>query len=206
MGDFDKKDATSSADAAAKEKKKMIMVGVLGAALVAVVLYQFNKSGPQVAKGFGAPEAQQLAASPELTPIQALAGLDPSKDPTARLLLGSPELPREFVSPPRNPFKLSDDMRTQLIKVVEVKAEPAKVVHVPQVRVTQPRAPLANIAGLKLQGIFQRGDKFHAIINGSIVTVNAVIGKVRIVDIRQGQVLVRHADWPGGPVSALSMK
>src|SRR5690242_6430056 len=98
MGDFDKKDSGSSADAAAKEKKKLMMVGVLGAALLAVVFYQFNKGGPQVAKAFGGTETPQVVAPTDQTPSQALAGLDPSKDPTSKLLLGSPELPKDFVA------------------------------------------------------------------------------------------------------------
>jgi hypothetical protein len=210
MGDFDKKQEASAADAAAKEKKKLAMVGVLGAALLGVLVWQF-KGGPQSvgAQSFGGPAGgDQALVSPEQTPAQALAGLDPSKDPTKDLLLGSAALPENLMAVPRNPFKLSDEWRTVLVKQVDTpKLEPVRpVIDTPRAVVTQPKAPPADVAGLKLQGIFRQGDKLFASINGQILTVNATIGKARIVEIRDEQVLLRHADWPGGPVTALSLK
>jgi hypothetical protein len=206
MGDFDKKQSSSAADAAAREKKKLLLVGVLGAAFLGVIFYQFTRSGPQTAKAFGGTEAPSSIEPVQLSPREALAGLDPSHDPTAKLLLGTSELPTHLVQVPRNPFKLSDDMRNQLVKAPDpVKPEPVKPVQT-RIVVTQRNAPTANTDGLKLQGIFTQGDKRFASINGNIVTAGNAIGKVRIVEIRDDQVLVRHADYPGGPITALNLK
>jgi hypothetical protein len=205
MGDFDKKQTLSSADIAAKEKKKLLWVGILGASFLGVVVFQVTRTGPQTAKAFGGPEAPTVAVAPEQTPLQALAGLDPARDPTARLLLGDSELPSHLVQVPRNPFRLSDDMRSQLIKTVEVKPEPVRPVQT-RIVVSHPHDPHAPTDSLRLQGIFSQGDKRFASINDKIVTAGQVIGQARIVEIRDDQVLVRHADYPGGPSSALHLK
>jgi hypothetical protein len=208
MGDFDKAPETSAADAAAKEKKKLVMVGVLGAVLVAVLGFTFLKGTPQNASGqsFGsATESPGGEIATGQTPAQALAELDAAKDPTKDLLLGTAELPKDLAAVPRNPFKLSDNMRAQLIKpVIEVpRAQPVKPVQT-EIVVTQPKAPTAP--DVKLQGIFRQGDKLYASINGQLLTVGMTTGKARVVDIREDQVLLRHADYPGGPITAQSLK
>src|SRR5271170_5898689 len=111
MGDFDK-NQTPNADA---EKKKLILVGVLGAVLFGVVGFHFMKGNPGQASASVMSADAQSAALPAETPAQARAAL--ADDPTAALLRGSPNSDAAFDTPPRNPFIMSAGWHNSLVKV-----------------------------------------------------------------------------------------
>jgi hypothetical protein len=211
MGDFDKNTTSNTQDAAAKQKKQMMMVGALGVALLGVVGFQMMKAGPQAASAAGGGGGAGEAIVPtQETPAQALAALDPTRDPTKDLLLRSSALPEQLTQVPRNPFKISDQWRGQLVKPDAVRPpEPVRETTTFVEPVKSPptqQAKAANVDGLKVAGILKRDGKLFAIINGSIVTVGGTVNGVRVVEIADDRVMVRHIDWPTGPVTTMMIQ
>ena len=83
MGDFDKNPAASPAS----EKKKLPMVGVLGAVLVAVVGFEYLKPGPAQASAaavaVNTDDQQPVVAVPQETAEQAKGSKPAAKKPRA---------------------------------------------------------------------------------------------------------------------------
>jgi hypothetical protein len=206
MGDFDKNQTPSAADQAAKEKKKLAIVGLLGAVLLGVIVFHFNKGGPQAASASERPIREPSLAVVGPTPAQALANLDSAKDPTLELLKGTAGITPELAQVPRNPFKISDAWLNQLVKHPAALPEVHTSVYIPQTAVLPAKLPEANIDGLKLNGIFRQGDKLYASVSGNLVTVGNTIGNARVTAITSDSITFRHADYPDGPTTTLTKK
>ncbi|HUO07363.1 MAG TPA: hypothetical protein VM008_03615 [Phycisphaerae bacterium] len=200
MGDFDKQ-KTSDPSA---EKKKLAVVGALGAILIGVLVVHSVKSGPQSASAsvFSSASDTPGDATMDETPAQAEAAL--ANDPTAKLLRGSskPEQPSGERTP-HNPFLISPEWRNMLVRAPEVH-EP---IYTPQPTVYTPAPQAVNLQNYKLSGILQQRDKtLCAIINGRIVSTGMTVDDARVVDIAPDHVTLQHADSPTGPKSDLTIE
>jgi hypothetical protein len=198
MGDFDK---NKTPDAGA-EKKKLLMVGVLGAVLLGVLGFHFMKGGgPQVAAAstlndVGLPTG---IATMEETPLQAQAAL--ADDPTASLLRGTSTARDPLLEKtPHNPFIMSMEWRTELVHPTEVHVVNHQPVYVPQVI---PQA--VNVEKYKLSGILHQSNTLCAIINGQVVSAGMVVDDAKVLEITPQRVTLQRVDSPTGPKSFLTI-
>ena len=196
MGDFDKNQAPNSA----AEKKKLALVGVLGAAILGVLGIHFMKGGPQAASASVVVDSGEGAAPAiQETPAQAEAAL--ADDPTASLLRGSSAATDPvLMKTPHNPFVISAEWRNELVHPMEVRI----VNHEPVYLAPTPQA--LNVANFKLSGILHEKNALCAIINGQIVSVGMVLDDAKIVEITSNRVTLQRADSPTGPKSELTME
>jgi hypothetical protein len=206
MGDFDKNQAPKDAG----EKKKLVIVGLLGAVLLGVVYFHFMKSGPAVANAGIAPAegAQGVVAAlrTDETAAQARAALE--ADPTKHLLTGGTELDPALEKVPHNPFRMSDKWRATFVKQAVVTP---RVEIVP--RVTDPKDPVVintpavavDTRDMKLMMITRGSRGLQAIINGNIVSVGQTVGSARVIEIKPDSVTLQHVDFPDGPTSSLTI-
>ncbi len=198
MGEFDKRGAPD----AAAEKKKLLLVGVLGAVLLGVLGIHFLKGGPQAASAsVAAQPVESSAALPaiEETPAQAQAAL--ADDPTASLLRGTSAAPDPALGKtPHNPFVISAAWRSELVHPTEV-----RVVHNQPVYVA-PSPQAVNVEGFKLGGILHQNNALCAIVNGRIVSVGMTLDDAKIVEITPDHVTLQRADAPTGPKSELTIE
>jgi hypothetical protein len=197
MGDFDKNKAPD----AAAEKKKLMLVGVLGAVLLGVVSFHFMKGGPQAASASVVSDSGGASALPaiEETPAQAEAAL--ADDPTASLLRGkSTATDPTLVKTPHNPVVISAEWRNELVHPTEVRI----VNHEPVYVAPSPQA--LNVGNFKLRGIMHENNTLCAISNGQIVSAGMVLDDAKVVEITPNRVLLQRADSPTGPKSELTME
>jgi hypothetical protein len=170
--------------------------------------YHFLKGGPQSALAANPGESSaDVAASSDQTPTEALAALDPSRDPTRDLLLRAAALPSDLLTVPRNPFKISDVLHAQIIKPRQAAAKAAEP-HVEPTRIIEEPRPVAETlkaTDFKLAGIIRRDTQLVAIINGHFLAKGEIVGKARVVDIQDDHVTLRHKDWPDGPETVLTI-
>ncbi len=201
MGQFDKQQ-TPSPDAS---KKKVVIAVALAIALAGVVGAQVFKGTPRTASADtpGAAMPEMVAATvPDETVSQVLTDL--ANDPTAKLLRGSSGFDPAMVTPPHDPFHVSEQWRSSLVRFQ----------HNTDVPRVEPRvhsntsAPVleANTENLKLQGIFVENQHYTAIVNGEIVHAGKTLGKIRILEILQDRIIVQHADSPYGPRTEMMLK
>ncbi len=113
MGDFDRRESAGKKN----ESKKLVMVGILGALLLGLVVFQFNKKSPEAMAGpvAGSNGGGQPAAI-EQTPEQAMALL--ARDPTSGLL-DTKSLTSVAAAPPRNPFVMDAAWRETFAKHID---------------------------------------------------------------------------------------
>ncbi len=200
MGDFDKQQASAPSN----EKKKLVMVGVLGAVLLGIGAFHFMKSNPATAGAALIPTADATAGGlfAEVTPAQETAALQ--NDPTATLLR-NPQGPDPFLDTvPRNPFRIAPAWENILVR----HADDAPVVdNHTQAYVTPTAAPkTVDTSTLKLTGIFRQGQKLYAIINGDIYTVGMVIDTAHITDITSTKVTLQRIESPNGPKASITIE
>jgi hypothetical protein len=199
MGDFDKQ---QNSDAAA-EKKKLVVVGLLGAVLLGIVVIHFTKTGPQSASAsvFSSGSDSLVGENMDETPAQAQAAL--ANDPTATLLRGSKSAGNSAQEKlPHNPFVMSPDWRTTLVHPTEVH----QPVYTAQPTVYAPAPQTINLQSFKLSGILQQRDKtLCAIINGQMVSAGMTVNDAKVVDITANRVTLQRADSPSGPKADLTL-
>jgi len=200
MGDFDK----NQVPAPSSDKRKQILVGVLGCVLLGIVGFHFMKGNPtpvsaDILPGVSDPNGEFLKESPR----DAIAKLE--RDPTAIHLMSTPKLDPTLLDVPQNPFRLSDRWLAALKKPEIIK--PTQTIdpqpHIPQ---TVHSAPAIATNGLKVDGIFRMGKNLQAIINGSLVSSGMSVGDVFIVEIQEDRVVVRHKDYADGPTTTLMIQ
>ena len=198
MGDFDRNEAGGKKG----ETKKLIMVGALGVLLLGLIWFQFMKKSPEAMASSGdATAAGSTTETTEQTPEQAMADLQ--SDPTAGLLTAPTGATPADGKPPRNPFRMADAWRISLARP----AEAGPVAHVETPRPHVAATPLSLSAeNFKLEGIIRQGPALCAIINNKIVTAGAIVGKARVVDIREDTVTLQHVDSSDGPLLQLSSR
>jgi hypothetical protein len=210
MGEFDKNPAPASA--ATSEKKKLMIVGLLTAVLAGVVGYHFLKGGPQTAEASGGgqdPAIAPVVVVAEQTPLQALEALDPSHDPTSKLLRGSAALPAEMLDVPHDPFKLSEFLRAQVFRPKLAEPKPVEPRHddvKPQVVEAGPKPQAVNADEFKLAAIMRQNQQLVAVINGNFVKKGETVGTAKVINITDDRVTLRHIDWPDGPVTVLTIQ
>src|SRR5690242_6956890 len=122
MGDFDK----VQADAPGNDKRKQMLVGVLGLVLLVVVGFHFLKGSPEKAVASVA-DSRTNAGGPmgKESPKNELAKLD--NDPTAAYLLGSVALDPQLAAAPHDPFRLPDKLAPKDVKPEVVVVTPPPV-------------------------------------------------------------------------------
>jgi hypothetical protein len=192
MGEFDRKDIAPKKTGG----KQLVMVGVLGATLLGLLVYEFTAKGPQTAAasaiGDGGTPAPLASLS---TPDQVLSSL--SSDPTEKLLLENHVPDPIGTKVLRNPFRMSSQWRAALTPA------PAAVISQPVTNTHgTPRPEPVRVAadGYKLTTIVNGQ---YAVINNKIVTVGAVVDKARVLDIQADRVVLQSVDWPEGPRTEL---
>ncbi len=198
MGDFDRFEKPSHAN----ESKKLVMVVGLGAALLALVGFQFVKHGPQSASAAVTPDADITPTVSE-TPAalrQALA-----VNPTADLLRSDASV-QVAPKPMRNPFRMGSawlaSLHSEQVKPSaddNAKPQPRPVSFEPVV------PQVVRAEDYKLS-IIVSGPSMSAIINGKLAHVGDVIGKARILKITGEEVTLQHADFSDGPTTILSLQ
>jgi hypothetical protein len=204
MGEFDKNPQVSRP---ADQKRKHILVAVLGLVFLAVICFHFLKGNPVPASaGMISPANAPAAAAITDTPDGALAKLD--IDPTANLLQGNPALDPDLAAVPHDPFRVSEHFRAQVkvdLPPIQKQPDPRLVAVTPKVE-----APVIPANALKLEGIMRMGgaggNKLAAIVNGSILMTGQTVGNARIVEIHEDGIIVRHKDWPDGPSTTLTIQ
>ncbi len=197
MGDFDK---NKTPDVAA-EKKKLMLVGVLGTVLLGVVGFHFMKGGPQVASASVVADSGDASAAPAIqeTPAQAEAAL--ADDPTASLLRGkSSASDPTLAKTPHNPFVISPEWQNELVHPTEVRVVNQQPVYV------APTSQALNIESFKLSGILHENNALCAIINGRIVSVGMILDDAKVVEITPNRVTLQRADSPTAPKINLTME
>ncbi|MGN6368698.1 MAG: hypothetical protein ACTHN5_10585 [Phycisphaerae bacterium] len=195
MGEFDKRQTPDTG----AEKKKLMILGTLGAVLVALVSIHFLKGGPQAAQASAIPEpgASPVTAMDE-TPAQAQAAL--ADDPTATLLRGTPTAHDPLLDrTPHNPFLLSSEWRSQLVHPAEVRVVHNRVVY------TAPTPQSVDVEKYKLSGILRQNNALCAIVNGRVVTAGMTLEDVKVVEITPDRVVLQRADSPNGPTADLTI-
>lgn len=210
MGDFDRN--TSSAGEKPADTKKMVIVVALGVVLIGLVAMQMMKhgGGPQVAAG--APVADGVALPPpvvaeEISP-DALAHMtaDLQNDPTSKLLRQESRGDDSLNAVPNNPFSMDGTWLATLIR-------PGRTTPVQAVQPTQEPVRQANPTPLAA-GTALRAEDYKlasivngnmAIINGKIVKTNDIVGKAKVLQIRDDAVVLQSFDSPTGPTIEISM-
>lgn len=198
MGDFDRNASPDKKN----ESKKLVMVAALGAVLLGLIWFEFMKKSPEAMAGQVAPAAAAASDAAAQSPDMLMAEL--KVDPTAGLLIRE-GTPAQDSRPPRNPFHMADGWRASLVRP----AEPGPVVHndTPHPKPAAPAAPLPlSSENFKLTGIMHAGSSLYAIINNKILTVGNIVGKARVVEIREDGVSLQQVDSPDGPILQLSVQ
>jgi len=202
MGDFDRNETGGKKD----ETKKMVMVGALGVLLLGLIWFQFMKKSPEAmaeANGADAQAASTTGDATDQTPEQAMADLQ--NDPTAGLLSTPAGAGATDAKPPRNPFHMADAWRASLVKPAE--PGPVTPTHSDVQRPHLPATPSSLLAeNFKLSGIVRQGPSLCAIINNKIVTAGSIVGKARVIEIREDGVTLQHVDSADGPLLQLSSR
>jgi len=209
MGDFDRNDNSGKRN----EAKKLVAVLGLGVVLIVLVAMQFMKNGgPQAAAG--APVNNGVALPPPVVSEEisekALANMinDLQNDPTKPLLRNGAATDHALDATPRNPFSLSNVWLNELIRPVSTASQT-------QPQHTEPRPYVTSLPVNAAQPLALRAEEFKlasiingnmAVINGKVVKAGDVVGKARIVDIREDGVTLQLADFPNGPRMELSIQ
>jgi len=205
MAEFDRMEQPSSA----KETKKVVLVVALGALLVGLIVFEMIKKGPQEAN----------AATPgALNQPAELSGMDESAntlrqallhDPTASLLHAAAATQPDLTL--RNPFRMAPDWMKILVTSggtdTAVPTVPLKQPDPPR-GVTMSVTPQAVRAeDYKLQTIVNQGaEGMTAMINNRFVKEGDVLGKARVLEIRNNGVTLQHVDFPNGPKTDVMMR
>ena len=201
MGQFDK----SHAPKTGSQKSKALMAVALALALGCVIFFQVWKSTPQAASGAvnaGStdPDPNALLAPPRSV-SQELDEL--AKDPTTPYLRGDRTIDAAFLTPTHDPFRMADKWRASLTRndVTPNPPDPRIDTHV-----APPLPQGADVASIKVTGIFRDKDKYTAIVNGVIARAGMILKNVRICEILEDRIVVQNAAYPEGPRSEVILK
>lgn len=201
MGDFDRRQDPQASNGQSKQITLMIVLGVV---LMGVLGHHFLKQGPTPAKAAGMGGGIPVPIIEE-TPEQASDLL--RQDPTAALLRPTATVDDALSKLPRNPFLISEQWRASLVAAPEPERTPAAIPAVVTPRPITVRAiPVPKAEHFKLGSTMRQGVGYVAIINGRIVTVGALVGDARVLEIQEGRAVLQHAEYPEGPKLELKME
>ncbi|MEI8197145.1 MAG: hypothetical protein WCI73_14705, partial [Phycisphaerae bacterium] len=175
---------------------KLIMVGVLGVALVAVVAVNWRSFRPRAAEA-SAPAADLGDGSAEnsngvppnlATPEQMMANL--AADPTTRFLRGQDNSLGQLENAPPDPFRLSPSWLRNLVRTKTVEYTPTPTV----TRITP--SFVFNPDSIKIQAVFKDKQRASAIINGVPMNVGGVVAGCQITKITDDNVQFQPLGQP----------
>lgn len=197
MGDFDVNPNPNSSG----EKKKLVLVSVLGLVLAGVLGYHFFGNSPQNAvaavpnSGDSIPQDMTLALSPD----DALKGLE--NDPTSKLLRNSDRNDPSLDKVPNNPFRMSDRLRQGLTN-----SSGKPIFTDPGPHTVGPTPVTLRSDNYILSTIVRQNDRFIAILNGNFVQAGSVFDETRVVDVLEDRVILQHVDYPNGPKTIVKIR
>jgi hypothetical protein len=208
MGEFDRHQNQPRGN----DTRKAVMALVLGVVLIIMLANWYLKSPPAAVAGV--PAAVSAGASPfilsdDMSPT-ALAQLQTqlNSDPTGALLLDRGTAPATDAPALRNPFRVAPAWQARLIRQAapQVVADPQPRIAVePQPTPPRPEIPALRSADYKLQSLFVQNGQRSALINSREVRVGDVVGKARVLEIRDNAVILQHLEAPNAPPITLSM-